>query len=525
VSEERRGQNVGDYVLERKLGRGGMSVVWFARARSTGRPAAVKILAANLPKNIDADRRLTQEARSIQRIDHPHVVKVYAWGRTPDFRPYIAMEYLEGHSFGAVSGKGKVLPLEQLTRIMLQMLAALDKAHALDIIHRDLKPDNVLLVKRDGDAHYVKVLDFGIAKLLGAQPHSAVETARGVVLGTPEYLPPEIPLDQAVSPATDLYAIGVMLFEATTGRLPFVARGAMALAEAHCFSPPPRPRTYAPDLPVAFERIILKCMEKRPSDRYQSAEALAEALRPWAGVAETMHTQITPIPTPVPPTQLHAIEQTIRGEIQRRWARQTLPITLAQSLTTLDAARGAVDALHAELELIEVVQATQIVEQPTQRASQAEADARSVLKALCAQDQQLSEQLDSLNDALGTRLSSLLDVKSTLSLQAILTGDTIGLLAERLARVAEISNVERTRAKVLAQVEIATDTLAQRITERAQLESDALIAVAVSEATHLRQQVHAHTLQTRREAHHREWGEALAQCALDLALSAGLTKG
>ncbi len=170
----------------------------------------------------------------MQRVDHPHVVRVFAWGRTPDFQPYIAMEYLEGHALSTLMGQGKTLPIARAAHIGIQILDALSKAHSLNIIHRDLKPDNVLLVRRDGDPDYVKVLDFGIAKLLGKQPHEAIETVRGVILGTPAYLPPELALPQGVSPSTDLYALGVMLFEAVTGRLLALQERALSVFRRLC---------------------------------------------------------------------------------------------------------------------------------------------------------------------------------------------------------------------------------------------------------------------------------------------------
>ncbi|MCA9540999.1 MAG: serine/threonine protein kinase, partial [Myxococcales bacterium] len=182
---DRIGQQIGAYVLEKMLGRGGMSVVFFARHRTTGQAAAVKILQRGLPENIVAARRLEQEARTIARIDHPHVVRVFESGRTPDGLPFIAMEFLEGEPLSKLFERQRPMPVPRMLHIARQMLSALTKAHALDIIHRDIKPDNVFLIRRGAETDFVKMLDFGIAKLLGPQPYTAVESVQGVVLGTP----------------------------------------------------------------------------------------------------------------------------------------------------------------------------------------------------------------------------------------------------------------------------------------------------------------------------------------------------
>ncbi len=285
-TDPRIGSRVGNYLLQRRLGRGGMSTVYFARQQDTGRAAAVKILSADLPENIDADARLEQEAKAVVRIESPHVVRVNGWGRTADNLPYIVMEYLEGRPLARLMGELQPMPVVRMIDIALQILSGLSAAHALDIIHRDLKPDNVLLVREQGQDDFVKMLDFGIAKLLGTQPHSLVHTVRGVVLGTPEYLPPEIAMDLAVSPATDIYAMGVILFEALAGRLPFTGRGPGELAEQHCFNPPPRLRAFNRLVPVELEEIINRCLEKEPEARYPSALVLAEALRPFSSVSD-----------------------------------------------------------------------------------------------------------------------------------------------------------------------------------------------------------------------------------------------
>lgn len=343
----RIGQRVGAYVLERLIGKGGMSVVFFARHEGTGRGAAVKILQTGLPENIIAARRLEQEARTIARIDNPHVVRMYDAGRTSDGLPWFAMEYLEGESLGRVFTRHGRLPLPRMLDIVRQMLAGLAQAHALEIVHRDLKPDNVFLVRRDDGADFVKMLDFGIAKLLAPEPNK-VESVAGVVLGTPEYLSPEVAMDVDVSPASDIYALGVVMFEGLTGRLPFTGRTPTAIAEQHCFDPPPRPRSLVSDLPVAIEEIILRCLAKDPGERYRDAAALDTALA-------RLQSNTSPLPTiervtSEPPqagsaVPIEAIEARLRRFADEHAGARAL---LTAPLAELERLRQQLEALEAE---------------------------------------------------------------------------------------------------------------------------------------------------------------------------------
>lgn len=335
----RIGQQVGAYVLERLLGRGGMSLVFFARHQVTGQEAAVKILQRGLPENIVAEGRLEQEARTIDRIKHPHVVRMFDSGRTPDGLPYFAMEYLEGEPLGRVFTRLGRLPVPRMLEITRQMLEALAQAHVLDIVHRDIKPDNVFLVRRPDGADYVKMLDFGIAKLIGPQPHTAVESVQGVVLGTPEYLSPEVAMDVEARTASDIYAVGVILFEGLTGRLPFTGRTPTQIAEHHCFTPPPAPRSIVPDLPVELERIVLRCLAKEPGERYQHAAALAEALRALDPNAEPGN-----ITDELPALDSGDPLDSVEISIRRTMRRDIEPGRIA----TLDVLAARIEALDAE---------------------------------------------------------------------------------------------------------------------------------------------------------------------------------
>ena len=534
--ETRIGQRVGDYTLERLIGRGGMSAVYFGRHWTTGRDAAIKIVHRDLPENIDADRRLEQEARAIARIDHPHVVKVFDLGWTQDGLPFLAMEYLEGIALTAVSGHGTAMPVARTVAITLQILEALEKAHGLSIIHRDLKPENILLVRHDGQPDYVKMLDFGIAKMLGKQPHSLVHTRRGVVLGTPEYLPPEIAMDLAVSPATDLYALGVIMFEALTGRLPFSGRGAGDLAEKHCFTPPPRPRSFNNSLPAELEQIVLRCLAKDPKHRYESATDMAAALRYFA-TEHTSHSAtmaVEPVTVVPPPDSMgqtpssDILEREIREEVSRRWVEQTMPSALQRSIARLDHLADRLVELETELAVIDDRLTTE-VRRPTgsgdelARLRRDEQGLSSALGEQKAQERLLAEELSNFDH----RTASLLEMMrmgpdpTTSILQGLLSPSNIQATSDRVRERAIIERIETDRRRLLAEQERTTQVLAELAQRSARLELEQHVAAADHAADRLRHLARRASLSAEIEQIRRTQTHAVYQFALDLAIAAG----
>lgn len=533
--ETRIGQRVGDYTLERLIGRGGMSSVYFGRHWTTGRAAAVKIVHRDLPENIDADRRLEQEARAIARIDHEHVVKVFDLGWTQDGLPFLAMEYLEGVALSVISGQATPLPVRRTVDIALQILEALQKAHELSIIHRDLKPENILLIRQGGRDDYVKMLDFGIAKLLGKQPHSLVHTRRGVVLGTPEYLPPEIAMDLAVSPATDIYALGVILFEALTGRLPFTGRGAGDLAEKHCFTPPPRPRSFNSQLPQELEQIVLTCLSKEPRQRYDSAAALATALRPFAVEMLNQATQVGIEATSTPPDRsgsAHAsaeqLEREVREEIARRWQDRTMPSTLQRSLTRLDTLSDRVLELETELAVVDdTLETLERTRSPTTdrltRLRDEESAQEARREALAAQEARLCADLAQF-DAKTEDLLQMMRLGSeptTSVLHGLLSPAHIEATGERVRERSTVERLETDLRRVLQELERVATAQSDATLRRTRVETEALTEASQRQAEKARKLARRRVLLAEIDFLRRAQTHAIYQFALDLAVSIG----
>jgi len=269
------GTEVGRYRLARLIGEGGMGRVYLAVQPAIGSRVAIKILSDQCARNPELLERFFAEARAVNLIRHESIVSVIDMAQLPDGRPFIVMEYVEGQTLAAIVGAGPV-PLGGLVQVMSEVLSALSAAHAIGIVHRDLKPDNIL-VTVEGHA---KVLDFGIAKLAPElHQHLSPRTRTGALLGTPQYMAPEqISGSGSVDPRTDLYAAGVVLYELATGRQPFAGETLFDLMRAHLEQPPRPPRALRPELPPAFEHVILTALAKQPGDRFPSVAVMSHAL-------------------------------------------------------------------------------------------------------------------------------------------------------------------------------------------------------------------------------------------------------
>jgi serine/threonine-protein kinase len=270
------GQTVGEYVVERKLGEGGMAMVYAGVHPLIGKKVAIKVLAPALAAEPDIVRRFIQEARAVNQIGHRNIVDIFSFGRLPDARHYFVMELLEGQPLTRrLADRRRPLEWRESVEIWLQVTSAIAAAHARGIVHRDLKPDNLFLVA-SGDGVFMKVLDFGIAKLTGEGP-DVRRTATGIPMGTPIYMSPEQTAGRGVDHRTDLYAFGIMMYEMVCGRPPFDSDNYVEILHAHLSKPPP-PLAQAARVDSRLEALIMRMIAKKPDDRPPTMEAVREAL-------------------------------------------------------------------------------------------------------------------------------------------------------------------------------------------------------------------------------------------------------
>lgn len=299
--DEMIGQSLGNFRIVRMLGKGGMGTVYLGEHAIIGSKVAIKFLHPHLVGEKTLIERFFAEATSVNLIGHENIVSIFDLSMLPPNRWYLVMEYLEGVPLSTLAGTP--MPPELAVPILAQACDALQAAHAANVIHRDLKPENVFLVRRGGTNQFVKLVDFGIAKLGAQASNKPGVTAAGLVVGTPEYMSPEQWVGEDIDGRADLYALGVIAYLLATGRLPFYESSPLAYYTAHREKVPEPPRRSVPTLPEAYEAVILRALAKRREDRYQTAFEMREALRHSVEVPlERQHTPFPGrLPTPIPP--------------------------------------------------------------------------------------------------------------------------------------------------------------------------------------------------------------------------------
>lgn len=310
------GQTIGNYLVTQKLGEGGMGAVYLAEHPSIGKKVALKVLHSEFSTNQEVTARFFHEAKAVNDIGHPNIVDIVDFGilqagQGREQLVYFIMEYLAGMTLSQLIRAEAPLPPERALSVALQVADALAASHKCGIVHRDLKPDNIILLQRGRERDFVKLLDFGIAKLTGGSAVGSHRTRTGIVMGTPAYMSPEqCEGRDTVDRRTDVYALGIVLYEMLTGRVPFVGDGYGEILVQHLTQRPVPPSQYRM-LPPHVEVVVLKALEKRADLRYPTMEEFMRAMsdpvgyvEAHGGVAGFLQRQLMPSNAPLPSVRL-----------------------------------------------------------------------------------------------------------------------------------------------------------------------------------------------------------------------------
>ena len=312
--ENLSGKQLGGYEFLNVIGYGGMATVYRARQLSMQRIVALKVLPRQFMQDDTYMQRFHREVEIVSRLEHRNIVPVHDYGEF-DRQPYIVMRYMPAGSVDDLLRSGP-LDFELTQKIIEQIAPALDYAHTKGVLHRDLKPSNILM-DDNGDAY---LTDFGIARVLGENMGGISITTKHVV-GTPAYMSPEQAQGQSLDNRSDIYSLGVTLFEMATGHRPFVAETPYGVAVLQVTTPPPAPRTLNVNIPVPLENVIMRTMKKKPDERYNSAILLSEAVRSALDPdAASIHDTMIGVAKPTKPVE-------VRQRVQPAYAAPAVPIT------------------------------------------------------------------------------------------------------------------------------------------------------------------------------------------------------
>lgn len=294
----------GQFRIVKRIGSGGMGSVYKAEQPDMNRHVAIKILHKRYLARPDLVSRFRREARAMSHLSHPNTARVFLYGQLDDGSCYFVMEHLEGRNLAQLVRADGPMEYHRAVGVMSQVCAALDEAHRAGIIHRDLKPENIFLTAQGGIEDYPKVLDFGLAKVTEKQmkPGSMILTREGMVFGTPEFMSPEQARGKPLDPRSDIYSLGIIMYELVSGKLPFDAKQPIEFIQLHVNAPPIPLNERMPDIPAALNHAVMKALQKDPDNRYNTAAEFATALDSCLSMPPD-EDSLVPAPTPAPAAQ------------------------------------------------------------------------------------------------------------------------------------------------------------------------------------------------------------------------------
>jgi serine/threonine-protein kinase len=322
----------GQFRILEKIGSGGMGAVYKAEQPEMRRYVAVKILHPRYLSRPDLVSRFRREARAMSHLSHPNTARVFLYGQLEDGACYFVMEYLAGRNLAQTVRAEGPMDVTRAVNIMVQVCGALEEAHRQGIVHRDLKPENVFLTTQGGIADYPKVLDFGLAKVTEREmrPGSLILTQEGMVFGTPEFMSPEQARGEKLDGRSDIYSLGVIMYELLTGKLPFDAAQPMEFIQKHIKEPPIPLAKRAPnrEWPPGLWEALEKSLAKKPADRFQTANELAQALKNVLQPVSLPPPSVQP-PAPSPPlaSAVSAVPMPSSASAPMAPSSQTFPAT------------------------------------------------------------------------------------------------------------------------------------------------------------------------------------------------------